>query len=288
MNVSLEDSVVLITSLDPNKKDVIGTGFVIYREEQTTYLVTCAHVVEDVGGEDKVQIYEKPAKVFATSDVKDFDLAVLTIDYPKSPVLKLENSGKEGTKIKTAGYYLYSSERKRSLEEIEGILGRQKFRVNQDTGDRATVWEVHINDQEQLQKGYSGSPVVALENGCVIGVVTNMDRGGQTGEIISIEALANVCTSVEVIDAHSANRLIKISFLPVFHDAIVNFLIKKLNHSLANLDSDPTERYWIYIALGKIGGNQAKSVVTEGLSDENLFANSGAEKAFNRLIKYKI
>lgn len=286
MNVSLEDSVVLITSLDPNKKDVIGTGFVIYREEQTTYLVTCAHVVEDVGGEDKVQIYEKPATVIATSDVKDFDLAILTVDYPISPVFKLENSGKEGIKIKIAGYYLYSSERKRSLANIEGILGTQKFRVNQDTGDRVTAWEVHIDEGQQLQRGYSGSPVVALESGCVIGVVTNMDRGGQIGEIISIEALTKVCTSVEVIDAH--NRFIKIGRLPILRDTIVNYLNKKLNHSLANLDSDPTERYWIYIALGNIGGNQAKSIVEKGLSDENQFANSGAENAFNRLIKYKI
>lgn len=196
MSTNLEDSVVLITSSNPKYQDIIGTGFVIYREAGTTYLLTCAHVVEDVGGKDSVLIYGQPATVIASSDVNDFDLAVVQIKHEKlinRPVLKLQNYCQEGTSVKAAGYYLYSSEKKRSLQTIEGVLGKQKYREDQDTGERAIAWEININNEGQLQKGYSGSPVVDRDSGLVIGVVTNMGTGGQIGEIISVEALEIIC-----------------------------------------------------------------------------------------------
>ena len=43
--------------------------------------------------------------------------------------------------------------------------------------------------------------------------------------------------------------------------------------------SDPTERYWIHIALGSLGGEHAASAIAEGLKDENPFARQGAERA---------
>ena len=74
-----------------------------------TYILTCAHVVEAVGGKDKVQIYGKSATVIATTDVMSFDLAVLTSDDStllNRSILRLQNSGKEGTKIKITGHYI--------------------------------------------------------------------------------------------------------------------------------------------------------------------------------------
>ena len=199
MSKNLEDSVVLITSSSSESKykDVIGTGFVIYREAETTYVLTCAHVVDDVGGQDNVQIYDKQATVRGCGDIKSFDLAVVAvengnlIEYPVLK-LKLQNSGQEETSVKAAGYYLYSEEKKRSLKSIEGVLGTLKYLEDQDTGKRARAWEVKIN-KGRLQKGYSGSPVVDQDSGCVIGVVTNMEKGGQKGETISVEALENIC-----------------------------------------------------------------------------------------------
>ena len=208
MSTNLEDSVVLITSSSSNstKKDAIGTGFVIYREVETTYLLTCAHVVEAVGGKDSVLIYGQPVTVIASSDVNDFDLAVIQVKHQKlinRPVLKLQNYSQEGTSVKAAGYYLYSEEKKRSLATIEGVLGRQKYREDQDTGERAIAWEININQECQLQKGYSGSPVVEQDSGLVIGVVTNMGTGGQIGEIISVQALEIICPwLIEKINQH--------------------------------------------------------------------------------------
>ncbi len=43
---------------------------------------------------------------------------------------------------------------------------------------------------------------------------------------------------------------------------------------------DPTERHWIYVALGMIGSKKSKPVVRKGLSEEDEFARLGAEEAW--------
>ncbi|MGB2986480.1 MAG: hypothetical protein WBE26_11425 [Phycisphaerae bacterium] len=48
---------------------------------------------------------------------------------------------------------------------------------------------------------------------------------------------------------------------------------------------DPTERYWVYIALGMIGGKKAEAVIRKGLTDDNEFARNGAQEAAELLRK---
>jgi len=42
---------------------------------------------------------------------------------------------------------------------------------------------------------------------------------------------------------------------------------------------DPTERYWLYIALGMMGGKKAESIIENSLADDNEFARNGAVEA---------
>ncbi|NET24814.1 hypothetical protein [Okeania sp. SIO1I7] len=81
MNGQLEKSIVLITSAnnDSRKANIIGTGFAFYQQENYTYLLTCAHVVEDVGGEENVLVNNISADVVAIGDTQGFDLAVLRV-----------------------------------------------------------------------------------------------------------------------------------------------------------------------------------------------------------------
>ena len=197
MSTNLEDSIVLISSsIDQLKyKDVIGTGFIIYREEKEIYLLTCTHVVEAVGGKASVQIYGKQATVTASSKVNAFDLSVLKVKHEnliKCPVLKLDFSCQATTSVNGVGYYLHSTLKNRSLEPIIGYLQHPKYRENQDTRERVKAWEINLT-KGQFKKGYSGSPVADQDSGCVIGVVTDMEKGGQTGQIISVKALEFIC-----------------------------------------------------------------------------------------------
>ena len=74
----LEDSIVLIKSA--KRANVIGTGFIFYKQQNYTYLLTCAHVVEDVGGEENIRVNNIPAEVIKIGDVQGFDLAVLKVN----------------------------------------------------------------------------------------------------------------------------------------------------------------------------------------------------------------
>lgn len=66
---------------------------------------------------------------------------------------------------------------------------------------------------------------------------------------------------------------------PRMEKEVVSILIDMLR-----VKPDPTERYWIYIALGQIGSRRSKLAVKQGLSDENEFARGGAKVAW-RLMK---
>ena len=57
----LEDSIVLIKSAKANKTNVIGTGFIFHKKKNCTYLLTCTHVVEDMGGEENIRVNNIPA-----------------------------------------------------------------------------------------------------------------------------------------------------------------------------------------------------------------------------------
>ena len=72
----------------------------------------------------------------------------------------------------------------------------------------------------------------------------------------------------------------------IYRSRKIDFECKKAVGNIAEAVSeciDPTKRYWIYIALGKIGGEEAKITIEYGLSDNDAFARSGAETAWQEL-----
>ena len=212
---NLEGSIVLITSASDNsrKADVVGTGFAFYREDNYTYLLTCAHVVEDVGGKENVLVNDIPAEVLAIGDVKNFDLAVLGVENLKVELFCLTSlSAAENVKFRTAGHFLYGEEKKILLETVEGTLGKKRFaRKNHQT---VAVWKLLINEGDRLRKGYSGALVVDLETGGVLGIATDMEKDGREGLAISVEALEKIWPQMPpfisdvIFDYHKLNRLL--------------------------------------------------------------------------------
>ncbi|NEQ35482.1 MAG: SUMF1/EgtB/PvdO family nonheme iron enzyme [Okeania sp. SIO3I5] len=198
---NLEESIVLITSASDNsrKADVIGTGFAFYQQDNYTYLLTCAHVVEDVGGKENVLVNNIPAKVLAIGDVKGFDLAVLGVEKLNVPLFQLISlSETKNRKFQTAGHFLYGEEKKILLETVGGTLGKKRLARQND--ERVAVWNLLVDEgdvaaarlRQRLRKGYSGAPVVDLETGYVLGVATNMEKDGTEGLAISVEALKKI------------------------------------------------------------------------------------------------
>src|SRR5450755_4101715 len=124
MSDSWLDSIVLVVSRDEAITD-FGTGFLIYRDERATYFVTCAHVVNDVGGADNIAVSVRERKEGGTT-FKDYqaglvacgsrdtiDLAVLRVEGRQIlSLLPLRSTSPEkNTPFYTAGYRLFERRR---------------------------------------------------------------------------------------------------------------------------------------------------------------------------------
>ena len=80
----LDDRSVLLVASDDPANGAFGTAFFVGRDaEDRAYVVTCAHVVRDVGGAGAVVVGGRRARVVAigSPDGAD-DLAVLEVEVP--------------------------------------------------------------------------------------------------------------------------------------------------------------------------------------------------------------
>ena len=189
----IEKSIFLITSKDPENNN-FGTGFVIQKSSDATYVLTCSHVIRDVGGIDKVEIDTYSVTVVAQSaDGHAEDLAVLRIETVLvNPILPLGNFGKSGSNFTICGYWLFDKRSKQyRLEPIQGFLGKSVKQKSRYQTEFINAWQLKINDDSMLRPGFSGSPVIDSRTFTVIGVVTHLEGQGSLGQAVSIINLNN-------------------------------------------------------------------------------------------------
>lgn len=192
--MDLEDSVVLVTSKDSDNTN-FGTGFIIRRSSGAMYVLTCAHVVRDVGGDDRVCVDNYPTTVVALGEPEGLDLAVLRVEgYWDRLPLKFKQSGDRGRAVETLGFQRFGSYRQQ--RSLSGELGDQ-VALYAHSNARIQAWDLKIVDDYPLKPGYSGSPVVDVESGSVIGVVSHLQGKGDYGLAISIKALNRIWQMVD-------------------------------------------------------------------------------------------
>lgn len=187
--MSAQSSVFLITSRSPKNKH-FGTGFLIYKEGGVSWFLTCAHVVEDVGGEAAVQVGDIPAEIVAIPEEsgKGPDLAVLKVqkDFSEA-VLTPAGAGKSGMPVDIPGFQSFNKEF--LLRPLSGRLGRELAVTARNTFERVDAWDLVIDGEYPIRKGYSGSPVIDGQSGKVAGVASHSLDSGEKGVAVSIGAL---------------------------------------------------------------------------------------------------
>jgi len=168
-----------------------GTGFIIHRDEQSTYFLTCAHVIESVGVEN-IQIDGISATVIATGTSDNLDLAILCVQgLQNQSALNLLARGKEGDPIVIIGIHDYGNYHSR--KPVRGHLGMQSNLKRPKThGGWINAWDLKIDADDYLQPGYSGSPVIHETNGRILGIVSHRQGRGAKGLAISIEAFSEL------------------------------------------------------------------------------------------------
>jgi sugar-specific transcriptional regulator TrmB len=191
---NLKEAVVLVTSEQSNIFE-FGSGFPIYRTEESIYVLTCAHVVQDVGIED-VKVNGISATVVEIGQPLGCDLAILKINHVQGiETLPLSRGVTEGQKVVIAGYSQNETTVK-MLGQVHATLGTQSpLRLN-DTLTLAWNLQVDHSSSFTLQRGYSGSPVIDIKSGRAVGVVTQMKGEGRQGIAISIEEIEKVWSSI--------------------------------------------------------------------------------------------
>ena len=228
MPLNIKESIVIVKSSDPQERRNMGTGFVVGRKDKTTFIVTCNHVLKSLGEIEKIKILGESVILIAKSEV--FDLAILAVKnndkLMEKPILKLnmiDSTTKIGIEVKTAGAFLMNdgSSSYSVIRETPGTLTEEEERIDPDTGERADAWLLKINPNKRpFQEGQSGSPVVAVEDEQVLGVLAYKGTGTEenVGYVISIKALEYVCLLEDMPNKLKQIHFIKLQDLLVAGD----------------------------------------------------------------------
>ncbi len=175
--------VVLITSGDGKRH---GSGFVARRAGVVAHVVTCAHVVSDLG-DAALEANGRPAKVLWDGTKDGIDLAVLAAEGLTEEPLTLTRRAAPGDAVVAVGFT--QVDRGRRATACAATIRE----ATQLTYDPAKVVKKHAGwlltvDVDGVTDGFSGGPVVAADTGLVIGVLGL--RGKGTADAIAIGNLA--------------------------------------------------------------------------------------------------
>ncbi|CAA6819552.1 MAG: Unknown protein [uncultured Sulfurovum sp.] len=180
----MNDSILLIQSQD-TKKNNMGTGFVIYNDENGSFILTCNHVLEAVG-EPKIDDYE----VEEIAKNKFYDLALLYVKglVKKKPFVLKETSLSlsQDKEVSLIGYRSFSKNEYRKNTRKAKIFDKG---IHKEENIHFDVWEIMAQKDNHILRGYSGSPLIL--NGQVIGVMTNKEQADR-GFATSIKYLSTI------------------------------------------------------------------------------------------------
>ncbi|MEO0885220.1 MAG: trypsin-like peptidase domain-containing protein [Cyanobacteria bacterium J06648_10] len=198
MSLTLTKSVVLITS-DADKNDRFGTGFVIRRTGVFTYVITCDHVIQEVGT-DSICINGLPGILVVTGEHLGLDLAVVKVEGltdDTDPVFQVSTVDFVSTDFITEGFQIFDSRTKTHMKRVLQGSFAEPFEVTaQAPNHPIRALELRFQDGDNVQPGYSGSPILDGHTEKVIGVMSHRLREG-VGAAISIEELNRIWQPVE-------------------------------------------------------------------------------------------
>ncbi len=167
MNQSVKKSTFLIQS---SKNNSFGTGFVVYRDKKGSYLVSCAHVVEECG-EDVLMVENKEAQLLHVGSRDAIDLALIYVEGLDGAALKLSDAMVgQGVLFEVYGFqhHLHGNYK---LERLKGSI--KKLSTLYSGSQKIDSYDLSIGSDDSIQRGYSGSAILCPSSGHVIAVATS-------------------------------------------------------------------------------------------------------------------
>jgi S1-C subfamily serine protease len=244
MSQQKEQSTFLIKS---SQNRSFGTGFCIYHDGGGSYIVTCAHVVDECGTEAML-IEGRAVQLKAKGDSRLLDLALLYVERLDAIPLEvnLDRHLQEAlTPFEISGFKPHKQDSYK-LETIDGSI--EKISTVYTAIGSMDTYELTINGNDSIEKGYSGSAVISTKNNLVIAVSTDRNRSGKEAYATPIYHLKSIWRDMPqrllsqevVIEEHSSPKSVpqkigKLDFLLPF-GLILALLIFITNRIYPHLD----------------------------------------------------
>ena len=182
----MNSSVLLIQSQNATNNSM-GTGFVVHQDEFGSYILTCSHVIEQVV-KPKISDYEVVIKAIGTSAT--IDLALLYVLKLYREPLKLQVKKLETTDVHLIGYSLFDKIKYQKKSREATILTQVNLE-NRNDNQIYKSWQIIAKDDNEIEAGNSGGPLICSKSGKVIGVVSN-NKGVKQGYAVAIEHLLDI------------------------------------------------------------------------------------------------
>ena len=177
----MNDALVLITN---SENQSFGTGFVIKKELDYSYILTCSHVVEHTPNTLFADSIKAEIIYIGSSD--GLDLAVLKVKIDRKP---LELLDRECDSFEIKGFKSFKNS-DHILEPIDCKLDT-KVQFRPKNGGIVYAWKLNIDISDTVERGYSGSPLICKESGKVVGIISNRN-GKKYSFAISINHLKDI------------------------------------------------------------------------------------------------
>ena len=180
----MKNSIVKIESIS-NKS--FGTGFVIHRDNNGVYILTCQHIVDDVA--TPIVVEQVLAEVVAQDSF--VDMAILYVSKLQLEPLPLQSENCNKLEVDIIGFSHFNQDMTQK-KYISAILYDKAVELHSNDNNKYfNVHKIKTDDGFRLERGNSGSPVICKKSQNVIAMISNKE-GSNIGYAIDIEQLKNV------------------------------------------------------------------------------------------------
>jgi hypothetical protein len=181
--------------IEHSRRKEFGTGFGDFRDGEAAWLVACGHVVDPRAGEF-LSVGGQSAEVVANgreeSRTQKIDLAVLRVPglrvhavLPLAPLLHPQGGCQiPGWRDQTNGSYRGAC--------LDAQVGKPHPWTEPGSSLVARAFELSIQHEGRLAKGYSGAPAICSETGEVFAVVATKEESSTSGSAICIAHLLDI------------------------------------------------------------------------------------------------
>lgn len=203
----MTNSILLIQSkLSDNKR--MGTGFVVHQDSLGSYVLTCAHVIDDV---QEADIEGFTVELKAKGSREGIDLAVLYVKGLFRTPEVLQEKMCPSKEVELIGYSKFSSKISQVKPRAAQILDDVML-TNLEDNHHVKAWQIIADDHSEIEPGNSGSPLFCKQTAKVIGVVSN-NHGVKQGYAVSIEHLKDIWHKMPpfLLEANDASPFVGLS-----------------------------------------------------------------------------